>query len=218
MGGGPSQGVRREVQQGIGVAQIVLTQPVQVVLQQAGEVFEFAPEGRARGGKRGQSAEAFGGQTAPLQLAQLDTEPAREARQARAGAEDLQFLPPPRQQRAQDHRASLFGQQRRSGPAQLFEDKIGQTLEGENLQAGVSGHRRIGQELPFQLEGGLLGRQQQERRAVRLRQKGLANFRQTLESLSRSGGSEQKARLHPVVVARDGGGRCQRFVHGEANR
>jgi hypothetical protein len=61
----------------------------------------------------------------------------------------------------------------------------------------------VGQKLAFQLESRLFGRQQNQGRAVRLRPQRLADFLQAQESFSCSGRSQQKTRVHPVLVAQN---------------
>ena len=178
-------------------------QPLQIISQQNGKIMQLAAQGFGQIGLRGELAEHFGRELPLLQLAQFQAQLAREARQPRAGVKDLQLLAPPRQQRVQHHDASVFGQERRLRLAGPCQHEFGQTLKGKNLQARVTLQIRIRQELPFQLEGGLFGRQQNERRPVRFRQQRLANFRQAAESFPRPGRTEQKARMHPAFVAQN---------------
>jgi hypothetical protein len=83
----------------------------------------------------------------------------------------------------------------------LFEDKRGQTLKGKNGKPRVTGQGGIGQKLTFQLEGGLLGGQENQWRPVRVVAQGGANLRQAPERLAGAGGTEEKARAHAPLLA-----------------
>jgi hypothetical protein len=110
----------------------------------------------------------------------------------------------PGQEGAQHHHAPLLGEQRGPRPAQLFENKSGQALEGENLEARVAGQGGVAEELAFQLVGGLFGRQKNEGRPLRIVPQRGANFGQAPESFPGAGRTEEESRLHSPLVAQNG--------------
>jgi hypothetical protein len=103
----------------------------------------------------------------------------------------------------QHHHAPVLGQERLFRLSAKFKRELRQALEGKNLQSSITLQFLIRQKLALQLEGGLLGREQEEGRPIRFRQESLANFRQAAESLPRPSRSEQKARMHNVLVAQN---------------
>jgi len=113
----------------------------------------------------------------------------------------LQVGAAPGQQGAQHHDAAFFRQERGPRPAQLFENKSGQALEGKNVKARVAGQGGVAEELPFQLERGLLGGEENQRRPLGILAQGGANFRQAPESFPGAGRTEEKARLHAPLLA-----------------
>jgi hypothetical protein len=117
--------------------------------------------------------------------------------------EDLQRGAVPREKGAKHHDAAFLGKQHGAGPAQLLEHKGGKSLEGENLQARVAGQRRVGQELAFQLEGGLLGGEENEGRSLRIIAQRRANFGQAPESFPGAGRTEEESRAHNPLVAQN---------------
>jgi hypothetical protein len=142
---------------------------------------------------------------AALQFAQFQAELPGKTGQAGAAMENLQIAAAPGQQGAQDHDAPLLREQGRPGPAQLFENKAGQALEGKNVQAGVAGQGGVAEELPFQLESGLFGGEENEGRPLGVLAERGANFRQAPESFPAAGRTEEKARLHTSLVAQKRG-------------
>ena len=64
------------------------------------------------------------------------------------------------------------------------------------MQPGVAGNFTAGEQLPFELEGGLLGREQDQWRAIRIFPQRGADFLKTTERLAAAGRAEEKARLH----------------------
>ena len=70
------------------------------------------------------------------------------------------------------------------------------------MKPRVTVELRVSEQLTFKLRGGLLGREQQERRAVRRRDQFTADFREAAEGLAAAGGAEQKSRLHRDVFNR----------------
>jgi len=69
------------------------------------------------------------------------------------------------------------------------------------VKARVAGQSGVAEELPFQLEGGLLGGEENQRRPLGVLAQGGANFRQAPESFPGAGRTEEKARLHAPLLA-----------------
>ncbi len=120
----------------------------------------------------------------------------------------------PEQQRAQHHDAAFIVQLVGRRDRQFFQDKSRQPVEGKNVQPRVTGQFPVGEQLAFELERGLFGRQQNQRPA-RLRlgaaifpQRG-ADFGKTAEGLAAAGGTEEKAHLHTGFFAQSRGGAKQ---------
>ena len=69
------------------------------------------------------------------------------------------------------------------------------------MQARVAIKRRIRKQLAFELERGLLGREQDQWRAFGIFAQRSADFREAAEGLAAAGGAEEKARLHGRFLA-----------------
>ena len=110
-------------------------------------------------------------------------------------------------QRAQDHHTAFLGERFRRVKLKFFQNELREPLEGEDLQSRVTLKLRISKQLAFELRGGLLGREQQKRRAVRRCDQFTADFRKAAEGLAAAGGAEQKSRLHGDVFNRKRGAR-----------
>jgi phosphomannomutase len=81
---------------------------------------------------------------------------------------------------------------------QLFKDELGQSVKRENMEPRVAGNFAGGQQLTLQLEGSLLGGQQDERRAIRgCGQRG-PHFGEAAKGFAAAGGAKEKTRLHSV--------------------
>ena len=102
------------------------------------------------------------------------------------------------EQRAQDHDAAFVVQLFRRRDVQFFKDKLREALEGENLQARVAVKRIIGEQLALELEGGLFGREKNERRACGIFLERGTDFGEAAEGFTAAGGAEEKARLHDL--------------------
>ena len=113
----------------------------------------------------------------------------------------------PENQRTQDHHASLLRERLRRVKLEFFQDELREPLEGEDVKPRVTLELRVSEQLTFKLRGGLLGREQQERRAVRRRDQFTADFREAAEGLAAASGAEQKSRLHGDVFNRKRGAR-----------
>jgi hypothetical protein len=132
-----------------------------------------------------------------LQFAEQLAELLGETGAARAGAKQFQFAFVPHQQGAQHHHASFLGKQsRRHWGGERVEDEPREPLERKNVQSRVSWQGAVGEQLAFELERGLLGRKQNQRRAFRRLMQCLADFRQTAKRLAAAGWTEEKMRLH----------------------
>jgi len=117
----------------------------------------------------------------------------------------LQIGAAPGQEGAQNHDAAFFRQERGPGPAQLFENKSGQALEGKNLKARVAGQSGAAEELAFQLESGLPGGEENQGRPLGIPAQRGADFRQAPESFPGAGRTEEKSRLHAPLLAQNAG-------------
>jgi hypothetical protein len=74
------------------------------------------------------------------------------------------------------------------------------------MQPGVAGNFTAGEQLPFELEGGLLGREQDQWRAIRIFPQRGADFLKTTERLAAAGRAEEKSRLHTGFFTQKAGG------------
>jgi hypothetical protein len=102
------------------------------------------------------------------------------------------------QQRAQNHDPAFVVQLFRRRDAKIFKNETREALERENLQACATVERRVGEQLAFELEGGLFGREKNERRAFGIFFERVADFRKAAEGFAAAGGAEEKARLHDL--------------------
>ena len=127
-----------------------------------------------------------------------------KAREACAGAEKFHVVAFFREQGAQDHEAPFLIEQFGRGIVEFVENKTREALKRENAQARVAAEGIVGEQLAFELEGGLLGREQNQRRAVRRRSEGGADFRQAAEGLAAAGGAEEEPDLHGPIFSRMG--------------
>lgn len=75
------------------------------------------------------------------------------------------------------------------------------------MQSRVAVEFGVGEQLAFELKGGLLGREQEERRAVGRRDQFPADLREAAEGLAAAGGAEQKSRLHGDGFSRNAAAR-----------
>ena len=78
----------------------------------------------------------------------------------------------------------------------MFQNKVSQPLERENLQACVTGQGFIAEELAFELERCLFGSKQYQGRTVWGSQQLGANLRQTAKRLAAAGWTKEKAHAH----------------------
>ncbi len=198
-----AQGGGSEIKQAIGVLKFFFREPVKITALKEGEIAELAAQWLGEFRARAEFCQQFGREFAPLQFAQFQAELAGKPRHAGAPVEDLKGGAVPCQQGAEHHDSSFFGEQRRPGPAQLFEHISREALEGENLQARVAGQVGVAKELAFQLESGLLGSEENEGRPLRVVAERGANFRQAPESFPGAGRTEEESRSHIPLVAQN---------------
>ena len=162
---------------------------------------EFVAELRRLGNFRGERGELLWRNLVALQVAQQKTQAGGETGQAGGGVKEFEIAALLIQQRAQHHYAAFVIE-----PAGLcggFSEYVfGETIEGKDLQPRVTVEFGIGEQLAFDLCGGLLGREQQEWRAVWRRDQLTADFREAAEGLAAASGAEQESRLHGDVFNR----------------
>jgi hypothetical protein len=103
------------------------------------------------------------------------------------------------QQRAQHHCSPLFRNKTRERRAGGIEDKSRETFERKDVQPGVTVEIRAFQKLPFQLEGRLLGREKNERFALRVAGQFISNVTKTPKRFSAAGRPEKKRNVHLSV-------------------
>ena len=144
----------------------------------------------------GELGEGFGGELVALEFAQGETEVLREAGEAGAGAEEFEFVALFGEQTAQDHEAAFLVEHSGSGFLQLGEDELREALEGKNVEAGVSGQGWVREQLALELVGGLLGRDEQQRRAFGGIGERVADFLEAAKRLAAARGAQDEARLH----------------------
>jgi hypothetical protein len=117
------------------------------------------------------------------------------------------------EQRTQNHDAAFVGQKFRRRDVEFFKNETRETLEGQNVESRVTVQRIIGEQLAFKLEGGLFGREKNERRAFGIFFQCVADFGEAAEGFAAAGGSEKKARLHDLFSRK--GAKAQRnFITG----
>ena len=105
-----------------------------------------------------------------LKLAEQEAELLGEAGEPCGRAEHFQLTLLLHEQSAQHHHAALFAKGFARGDAEIVQDETGESLERKDVQARVTVEIGMSEELAFELKRGLLGRKQQERRAVRRRE------------------------------------------------
>jgi hypothetical protein len=69
------------------------------------------------------------------------------------------------------------------------------------VQSHVAVQRIFREQLAFELERGLFGREQNQRRAIGILAQGVADFGQTAEGFAAAGGAEKESRLHTGFFA-----------------
>ena len=70
------------------------------------------------------------------------------------------------------------------------------------MQARVAGKGAVGQQLPFELERGLFGREQNKRQTFRSFLQSVTNLGQAAECLAATGRAEEESRLHKTFLTR----------------
>ena len=116
-----------------------------------------------------------------------------------------------REQGPQDHHAAFLVEQARRGVGEFGQDEFGEALEGEDLQARVTGELvtvrewvAVREDFAFELKRGLLGGEQQQWRAFRRAREFGANLGKAAEGLAAARRAEEEARVHAVIVPAKG--------------
>ncbi len=193
---------RGEVEKVVSVLDFTLGQPGVVGAEQVLEVVEFVAELGAFVATGGEAREAVGRDLVPLKFAEELAELAREAGESRGGTEDFQRVLLTGEQRAQHHHAAFVIKQVRHS-AEGVEQPAREAVEGDDLQSRVTGELRVIEELSFELEGGLLGRKEQERRACGRAEQLGADFLEAAPGLAAAGGTEEEVDAHTAMVGRE---------------
>ena len=178
----------------------MLHQPVRVFFREQREVVELVAQFAAEFFIGGERAEFGGTELVLLQFREQRAEFLRKTGAASAAGKKFQFARVFSQQRAQHHQPPFTGQQFRRRDVELFKNEVRQPVEGKDLQSREAGNFIAREQLPFNLERGLFGREQNQRRAGgRLRERG-ADFGEAAEGFAAAGGAEEKARLHAEIL------------------
>lgn len=216
-GGGiePLEGLGSDLQQGIAILEIVGAKPIQVQFVEQGEVAQFIGHAGVSGGLGGQRAELFRREAAILEFADLAAEFIGEAGAAGTVPKSGERLVGVREDRAEHHDASFFGEQAGDGEAGALQDEAGEARKREDVQAGVAGEATFLQELAFELKGGLFGSEKNQRGPFRAGEQFGADIGQTLVCLATAGGAKEEPNLHGGVFT-GLAGRVQRKARMEA--
>ena len=158
-------------------------EPVQVIPEQGRKVLQLIGQALDLLHLPGQLEQGLGRELASLQLPQNLAELLGKPGQPRAGAEQLQFMALSGQQSPQHHQPAFLIEHFGRRQAQALEDEMGQALERENMQPRVPWNARLGQKLPLQLVGRLLGGDEQQRPPLRARLKRATHLSQTTKRL-----------------------------------
>ncbi len=206
-----AQRLHGEVQKRLGVVELVRIEPFQVMLEQRGEVVQLGTQAAGGPGLVRERAEGIGRELGLLQFAQRRAEMLGETGEPRAGMEEAELDVLVREQRAQDHDTALLVQEARRRFLQAVEQEEREAVEGQDVQARVTGGRGTGEQLALELIRRLLGRDEQERRPVRRGGQFPADFREAAKRLAAAGGSEDESCLHGTVLTqRRGDAKTQR--------
>jgi len=103
-----------------------------------------------------------------------------------------------REQGAQDHDAAFFREDAGGRLAEFTQDEIGQAIKGDDLQARVAREIGIGEQLAFELEGGLFRGKQEQGRSFGPRRKFRPDRRETTVGLTAARRAEEKSYLHAL--------------------
>ena len=92
------------------------------------------------------------------------------------------------------------------------ENELREAIKGKDLQPCETGKFFVREQLAFDLKRSLLGREQDERRAIGCGGERGTDFREAAEGFSTASGTEEKARLHgEVLTQRYEAAKLQRF-------
>ena len=106
------------------------------------------------------------------------------------------------EQGTQHHDAAFGVEQARGDGGEFAEGEVGEAIKRDDLQAGVTGERGVGEQLAFELKCGLLGREENQRRAIGRAEEFGANLGEAAESFAAASGAEEEARLHGESFSR----------------
>ncbi len=200
IGGEFSEGLRSEIEEVVGVLELVGLEPGEVIAEEGGEVVQFETEAFDAADFLGELGEGIGGELVALEFAEDLAEVLGETIEAGAGAEKFEFVALLGEQTAQNHEAAFLIEHSRRGFLQLSEDELRETLEGKDVEARVAGDGGVGEKLALQLISGLLGGEEEQGRPVGRGGEGGANFGEAAKRLAGAGGAEEEARLHGLVL------------------
>jgi hypothetical protein len=113
-------------------------------------------------------------------------------------AEQSQFIFMPLQQCTQNHCAAFIVQQFWRRDIKFFKNKLREPLKGKNVQPHVTVEGTMGEQLAFELESGLFGREKDKRRATGIVFEQGADFSEAAESFAAAGGAEKNSGLHDL--------------------
>ena len=187
-----------EFQASIRILQVVFFEPIEIGTEEHGQIAKLVLQLRNLGVFVRHRIQKVWRDLMLLELVEELAQLFCEAGQTRAGPEEFQVGVMASQQGPQHHHPSLLAQQPGRSGQKLTKDKLGQPLEGKNLQAGVAGQFRITQDLPLQLERRLPGRQKNQRQPRRLRRQSRTNLRQAAKSFSAARRAKQEVYVHSV--------------------
>ena len=189
-----------KIQQIVCVMQLVFAQPVGVFFREQREVVELVAEFSSEFFIGGQRAEFRRAELVLLQFREQRSKFLRKTTTLGAAREQFQFFRVPVQQRAQDHQPPFAGQQFRRRDVQRFKNELREAVEGKDVQPREPGDFPTIEQLAFNLKRSLLGREEDERRAVRRGGERGADFGEAAEGLAAASGAEEEARLHTEIL------------------
>jgi hypothetical protein len=109
----------------------------------------------------------------------------------------------PYQQRAQNHDATFGGKDFGRRNLEFFQDEPGESLQGQNVQPRVTGDFTIRQQLTFNLERGLFGREKNQGFAARIVVQDAPDPRQAAAGFATAGRPEEKLHAHNLFSRKD---------------
>jgi len=194
-----TQSVRRKIQKAICILQFIFREPARIIFVEQREIVQFVAQFRAKISVFRKRAKSGGRELMLLKLAQQFTQLSGESGTPCASTKELQLTFVPHEQRAQNHDAAFVGQKFRRRDIQFFKKETRQTFERKNVQPGETLQRFVGEQLAFELERGLFGREKNQRLAFGIIFERGADFREAAESFAAAGGAEEKSRSHNFI-------------------